>query len=320
LEAVELALLDLIDISKTYETNHILNKINFSLHECERVAIIGKNGGGKSTLMKIIHGSLGADEGRRIVQKNIKIGMLDQTPAFKAGMSVKEAIEEQLSELKNALTRYETLLKMLEHEHSPALLEEQSQLATFLEIHDAWSLDEKVQQVMQEFDLKQFENSDVHMLSGGEQRRVTLAGLILQKPDILLLDEPTNHLDMEGKAALAQTLRDYPGGVLLVSHDRQLISESCNRFWLIDSAGLTEWHSLEEVYARLQAVAPAPDSRLALQSTPAGADDDEEALLARLIDLEQWLADDMARKPKHQKPSLQAQWQEEIARLLNQLT
>ncbi|VEC30748.1 Glutathione-regulated potassium-efflux system ATP-binding protein [Klebsiella pneumoniae] len=127
---------------------------------------------------------------------------------------------------------------------------------------------------------------------------------------------------MEGKAALAQTLRDYPGGVLLVSHDRQLISESCNRFWLIDSAGLTEWHSLEEVYARLQAVAPAPDSRLALQSTPAGADDgdDEEALLARLIDLEQWLADDMARKPKHQKPSLQAQWQEEIARLLNQLT
>ena len=108
--------------------------------------------------------------------------------------------------------------------------------------------------------------------------------------------------------------------MLRVSHDRQLISESCNRFWLIDSAELTEWHSLEEVYARLQAVAPAPDSRLALQSTPAGADDDEEALLARLIDLEQWLADDMARKPKHQKPSLQAQWQEEIARLLNQLT
>ncbi len=146
-------------------------------------------------------------------------------------------------------------------------------------------------------------------LSGGQHTRLLLA-----------LDEPTNHLDMEGKAALAQTLRDYPGGVLLVSHDRQLISESCNRFWLIDSAGLTEWHSLEEVYARLQAVAPAPDSRLALQSTPAGADDDEEALLARLIDLEQWLADDMARKPKHQKPSLQAQWQEEIARLLNQLT
>ncbi len=159
----------------------------------------------------------------------------------------------------------------------------------------------------------------VSTLSGGERSRLLFVGLSLARYSLLLLDEPTNHLDMEGKAALAQTLRDYPGGVLLVSHDRQLISESCNRFWLIDNAGLTEWHSLEEVYARLQAVAPAPDSRLALQSTPAGADDDEEALLARLIDLEQWLADDMARKPKHQKPSLQAQWREEINRLLNQL-
>ncbi|WP_336995251.1 ABC-F family ATP-binding cassette domain-containing protein [Klebsiella variicola] len=159
----------------------------------------------------------------------------------------------------------------------------------------------------------------VSTLSGGERSRLLFVGLSLARYSLLLLDEPTNHLDMEGKAALAQTLRDYPGGVLLVSHDRQLISESCNRFWLIDNAGLTEWHNLEEVYARLQAVAPAPDSRLALQSTPAGADDDEEALLARLIDLEQWLADDMARKPKHQKPSLQAQWREEINRLLNQL-
>lgn len=124
----------------------------------------------------------------------------------------------------------------------------------------------------------------VSTLSGGERSRLLFVGLSLARYSLLLLDEPTNHLDMEGKAALAQTLRDYPGGVLLVSHDRQLISESCNRFWLIDSAELTEWHSLEEVYARLQAVAPAPDSRLALQSTPAGADDDEEALLARLID------------------------------------
>ncbi|HDU5158073.1 TPA: ABC-F family ATP-binding cassette domain-containing protein [Klebsiella quasipneumoniae subsp. similipneumoniae] len=117
---------------------------------------------------------------------------------------------------------------------------------------------------------------------------------------------------------LAQTLRDYPGGVLLVSHDRQLISESCNRFWLIDRAGLTEWHSLEEVYARLQAQPSTPTVAYSPQE-PSLAADDEEALLARLIALEQWLADDMARKPKHQKPALQAQWREEIARLLNQL-
>ncbi|MBP6324601.1 MAG: ABC-F family ATP-binding cassette domain-containing protein [Sulfurospirillum sp.] len=243
-----MALLDLIEISKTYETNHILDKVDFSLHEYERVAIIGKNGGGKSTLMKIIHGSLGADEGRRIVQKNIKIGMLDQTPAFKAGMSVKEAIEEQLSELKNALKRYETLLKMLEHEHSPALLEEQSLLATFLEIHDAWSLDEKVQQVMQEFDLKQFENSDVHMLSGGEQRRVTLAGLILQKPDILLLDEPTNHLDVYMVEFLEKMILKSRFTLLFISHDRYFIDHIATRTIEIDDGTLRSFEGGYENY------------------------------------------------------------------------
>ncbi len=192
-----MALLDLIEISKSYETQKILTKIDFSLHEKERVAIIGKNGGGKSTLMKIVNGTLEADEGRRIVQKNIKVGMLDQTPRFKDGMSVKEAIEEALIELKEAKKRYEEISVLLTDQYeNESLISEQSQLVGFLDMHDAWNLDEKVEQVMYEFDLKRFEHSDVHSLSGGEQRRVTLAGLILQKPDILLLDEPTNHLDV----------------------------------------------------------------------------------------------------------------------------
>jgi ATP-binding cassette subfamily F protein uup len=243
-----LALLDLIEISKTYETNHILDKINFSLHENERIAIIGKNGGGKSTLMKIVHGSLAQDEGRRIVQKNIKIGMLDQTPTFKQGMSVKEAIEEQLSELKDALNRYELILKALEADHSPALLEEQSTLATFLEIHDAWSLDEKVQQVMHEFHLKQFENSDVNMLSGGEQRRVTLAGLILQQPDILLLDEPTNHLDVYMVEFLEKMILKSRFTLLFISHDRYFIDHIATRTVEIDDGCLRSFEGGYENY------------------------------------------------------------------------
>ncbi len=246
--ALHLALLDLIDITKTYETNHILDKVTFSLHEFERVAIIGKNGGGKSTLMKIIHGSLLADDGRRIVQKNIKIGMLDQTPLFKPNMSVKEAIEEQLSELKTALLRYESILNLLEHEHSQTLLEEQSLLATYLEMHDAWSLDEKVQQVMQEFDLKQFEHTDVHMLSGGEQRRVTLAGLILQKPDILLLDEPTNHLDVYMVEFLEKMILKSRFTLLFISHDRYFIDHLATRTIEIDEGSLRSFEGGYENY------------------------------------------------------------------------
>lgn len=244
-----MALLDLIEISKTYDTNCILNKIDFSLHDNERIAIIGKNGGGKSTLMKIVHGSLTADEGRRIVQKNLKIGMLDQTPTFEPHMSVKEAIEEQLSELKNSLIRYEALLKILETQYdNQALLEEQSQLALFLEMHDAWNLDEKVQQVMHEFDLKQFEHSNVHSLSGGEQRRVTLAGLILQKPDILLLDEPTNHLDVYMVEYLEKMILKARFTLLFISHDRYFIDHIATRTIEIDDGALRSFEGGYENY------------------------------------------------------------------------
>ena len=238
----------MIDVSKSYETKRILSNVNFSLHEYERVAIIGKNGGGKSTLMKIIHNSLPCDEGRRIVQKNIKIGMLDQTPYFRDNMSVKEAIEEQLSEIKNALKRYEIILKKLETEHSNALLEEQSQLATFLDIHDAWNLEEKVQNVMQEFDLKEFEHSDIHALSGGEQRRVTLAGLILQKPDILLLDEPTNHLDVYMVEFLEKMILTARFTLLFISHDRYFIDHLATRTIEIDDGQLRSFEGGYENY------------------------------------------------------------------------
>ncbi len=244
-----MALLDLIGIHKAYETQKILTNVDFSLHEGERVAIIGKNGGGKSTLMKIVYGILEADEGRRILQKNIKVGMLDQTPRFKEGMNVKEAIEEELKELKNAKLRYDEILTLLESNfHNDALLHEQSHLATFLDMHDAWSLDEKIEKVLQEFDLKQFENSDVNLLSGGEQRRVTLAGLILQKPDILLLDEPTNHLDVYMVEFLEEMILKGKFTLLFISHDRYFIDHLATRTIEIDEGSLRSFEGGYENY------------------------------------------------------------------------
>jgi len=244
-----LALLDLIGISKAYETQKILTDVDFSLHEGERIAIIGKNGGGKSTLMKIVFGILEADVGRRIVQKNVKVGMLDQTPRFKEGMNVKEAIEEELKELKAARLRYEEVIKTLEHDyHNEALLTEQSQLVAFLDLHDAWSLDEKIENVLQEFDLKQFEHSDVNLLSGGEQRRVTLAGLILQKPDILLLDEPTNHLDVYMVEFLEQMILKSKFTLLFISHDRYFIDHLATRTIEIDDGKVRSFEGGYENY------------------------------------------------------------------------
>lgn len=159
----------------------------------------------------------------------------------------------------------------------------------------------------------------VSTLSGGERSRLLFVGLTLARYSLLMLDEPTNHLDMEGKEALAETLQSYNGGVLLVSHDRQLISQSCNRFWLIDNGELSEWHDLEAVNARIRETSAEITVPKTVVEAKAEISCDSDGLLEQLLDLEQRLADDLARKPKHQKPLLQAQWRKEIERLNSQL-
>lgn len=154
----------------------------------------------------------------------------------------------------------------------------------------------------------------VGSLSGGERSRLLFVGLTLARYSLLLLDEPTNHLDMAGKEALAQALNTFEGAVLLVSHDRQLIASSCNRFWLIAGQQLSEWHGLEPVTARLQEAMPATPAAAGSAQSARPAED-EERWLETLCELEWKLAEDMARKAKHQKPVLQQQWQAEISRL-----
>jgi len=234
-----LALLDLLDISKSFESQHIIEHIDFSVHLGERICIIGKNGGGKSTLLKIINGSLKVDEGRRITQNFLKIEMLDQTPTFEENINVKDAIKNELKELKDAQERYnEILLKLTEDFNNTELLKEQEKLTNFLDTHDAWNLDDKIQRVLQKFNLKEYEDKSINMLSGGEQRRVTLAGLILKKPDILLLDEPTNHLDVYMVEFLEEMLIKEQFTLVFISHDRYFIDKLATRTIEIENCGI----------------------------------------------------------------------------------
>ncbi len=225
-----MALVDLIEVSKTYESKEILSGINFSIHEGDRVAIIAKNGGGKSTMMSIIDGSLDFDDGRRIIQQNIKIEMLDQVPHFEDGIYVKDAIENELKELKDAKDEYDSISeKLVKDYENRELLDRHAHLTTFLDTHNAWSLDDKIERVIQEFHLKEFENRPVNLLSGGEQRRVALAGLLLKKPDILLLDEPTNHLDVYMVEFLEEILLREKFTLLFISHDRYFLDNIATR-------------------------------------------------------------------------------------------
>ena len=192
-----MALIDLLNIHKHYSAQKILVNTTFNLEEGERVAVVGKNGSGKSTLMKIASGMLDFDEGERIVKQSLEIKMLDQVPKFKVGATVRQAVEDGLGDLQKANVRFDELSLLLGEDYeNEELLKEHSDLSSYLDHHSAWNLDDKIERILEHFQLKEYEHKNIDILSGGEQRRVALAGLLLLKPDVLLLDEPTNHLDV----------------------------------------------------------------------------------------------------------------------------
>ena len=246
-----MALIDLLEVSKNYEAQKILCGVDFTIDECERVAIVGKNGSGKSTLMKIIAGVEEFDEGERIVRQNLSIKMLAQVPKFEAHVSVKDAILEQLRDITKARKKYEALAeKLADHPEDATLHQELNRLSNFLDYHNAWNIEEKIERVLQEFDLKAYENRLVNSLSGGEQRRVALAGLLLQKPDILLLDEPTNHLDVHMVEFLEEMLLKERFTLIFVSHDRYFIDNIATRVVEVEDCKLRSFKGGYTEYLR----------------------------------------------------------------------
>ena len=238
-----MALIDLQNISKQYDIKVILKDANFTLQAGQRVAVIGQNGQGKSTLFKIIMKAVEPDSGEIAIDRSIKIEMLDQQPKFKANLSVRDAIENQLVELKNAKLEYEKITnELMTNYEDENLLRRQSDLASFIDFHNAWDLDNMIERVLIEFQLKQYEHKDVNLLSGGEQRRVSLAGLILKKPDVLLLDEPTNHLDVYMVEFLEELLLKNNFTLLFISHDRYFIDNIATNVIEVDGGELRKFN------------------------------------------------------------------------------
>jgi ATP-binding cassette subfamily F protein uup len=237
------------EISKQYEAQKILCNVDFHLEKNERVAIVGQNGSGKSTLLKLIDETIEPDDGEIIRQNGIKIKRLKQMPTFKKDMSVKEAIENELEEFREAHKEYVRLIKELENDfENKTLQEELHKITTFLDLHNAWNLDDRIERIMQEFDLKKYEDRDVNFLSGGEQRRVALASLLLQKPDVLLLDEPTNHLDVYMVEFLEEILLKEKYTFIVISHDRYFIDRLATRVVEIEQCKLRSFNGGYESY------------------------------------------------------------------------
>lgn len=225
-----MANLSLQNISKQYDYKVILKEVSFHLREGERVAIVGRNGAGKSTLLKILSGDLEPDEGVRIVEGDLEIKHLIQRPHFKEGQTTKNAILEALESLSRAKMRYFEVVKLLqESPNDKILLRESAELSSFIDHHNAWDLEAKVKQVLETFELESLQDRFVNLLSGGEQKRVALACLLLNKPDILLLDEPTNHLDVQMVEFLESMLLRTNWTLVFISHDRYFIDRIATR-------------------------------------------------------------------------------------------
>ena len=251
------------------------------LQSGDRVAIMGRNGGGKSSLLRLLW--------RQMQQEAPDVG-LKLHPRLHPGY-----YDQTLHQLADNATLLEAL-EMFEPSG-------ETRKRALISAGFGWTR----------------HGQKVSTLSGGERSRLLFVGLSLARYSLLLLDEPTNHLDIDGKTALAETLCNYPGGLLLVSHDRQLISRSCNRFWLIDECSLSEWPDADAVYEQLRQRTRSETPEAATVSSPVTTPEGDD-LLERLITLEQRLAEDLARKPKHQKPLMQQRWREEIDLINNQLS
>ncbi|OOF79191.1 energy-dependent translational throttle protein EttA [Rodentibacter caecimuris] len=212
---------------------HILKDISLSFFPGAKIGVLGLNGAGKSTLLRIMAGIDKEIEGEARPQPGIKIGYLPQEPKLEPQQTVREAVEEAVSEVKNALTRLDEVYALYADPDADfdKLAAEQAELEAIIQAQDGHNLDNQLERAADALRLPDWDAKIEH-LSGGERRRVALCRLLLEKPDMLLLDEPTNHLDAESVAWLERFLHDYEGTVVAITHDRYFLDNVAG--WILE--------------------------------------------------------------------------------------
>ncbi|MBM2841794.1 MAG: ATP-binding cassette protein, ChvD family [Bacteroidetes bacterium] len=224
----------MVGVGKVHKPNkQVLKDIYLSFFYGAKIGVLGLNGAGKSSLLKLIAGEDKDHLGEITVQKGITFGYLSQEPELDASKTVREIVEEGAQETVNLLKEYEAISAKFSEPDADfdALMEKQAKLQERIDHANAWDLDSKLEQAM---DALRCPSGDtlVSVISGGERRRVALCRLLLQEPDVLLLDEPTNHLDAESVAWLEQHLAQYKGTVLAVTHDRYFLDNVAG--WILE--------------------------------------------------------------------------------------
>jgi ATP-binding cassette ChvD family protein len=222
-------------VSKFYGTKQVLKNISISYFYGAKIGVIGLNGSGKSSLLRIFAGVDTEYNGQAVLSPGYTVGMLEQEPHLDETKTVRDIVEEGVKEVVGLLAEFnrinEKFAEPMSDDEMAALIERQGKVQEKLDQADAWDLDSRLEMAMDALRCPPGE-TPVKVLSGGEKRRVALCRLLLQKPDILLLDEPTNHLDAETVAWLEQHLQRYAGTVIAVTHDRYFLDNVAG--WILE--------------------------------------------------------------------------------------
>ena len=222
------------DLSLAFGWRPLLDHVNFSLESGERVALLGRNGEGKSTLLNVLRGAQTPDDGSLRISEGVHIAYLPQDPPAADARTVREVVRDGLAETAALVERYQTLLAA--HDEHDA--DELARLEAAVAAADGWQLDNRIDGILQRFNLDGA--AQMADLSGGWRRRVWLARVLVARPDVLLLDEPTNHLDMGAIIWLENLLNNFAGAVVFVTHDRAFLEKVANRVWELDRGRLLD--------------------------------------------------------------------------------
>jgi ATP-binding cassette ChvD family protein len=225
----------MVGVSKYYDKKPVLKDIYLSYFYGAKIGVLGLNGSGKTSLLRILAGTDKEFNGETVLAPGHTVGLLEQEPKLDDAKTVREIVEEGVHEIVDALKEYdlinEKFAEPMSDDDMNKLIERQGKVQEKLDATDAWELDSRLEMAMDALRCPPGE-TPVNILSGGEKRRVALCRLLLQKPDILLLDEPTNHLDAETIAWLEHHLQSYPGTVIAVTHDRYFLDNVAG--WILE--------------------------------------------------------------------------------------
>ena len=218
--------LQIENISKSFGDLVLFNDISFTIEERQHIGLIACNGKGKSTLLKVIAGEEPHEGGKITIRNDLSVGYLEQEPDFDGDLTVIEACMQRSSEKASVIARYEQAIANDDHSQLQHLMEEMDRL-------EAWDYENRAKQVLTKLKIKNV-NQSVKELSGGQKKRVALAAVLIEQPDLMILDEPTNHLDLEMVEWLEEYLSRMSGSLLMVTHDRYFLDNVCNEIIEID--------------------------------------------------------------------------------------